>query len=770
MLPDTMTAEIARALGEGATDPTSRADIAATGSIATRESTAATTATPGATSRRRFLQGSAGAATALVLGLHLPPPARAQQSGAASVIQGSGEAADFAPNAFVRIAADDTVTVLSKHIEFGQGPYTGLATLVAEELDADWSQMRAEAAPSNTELYVNTLFGVQGTGGSTAIANSYEQMRKAGAAARAMLVAAAAEEWGVDAAEIAVAKGRITHPSGKESGFGAMAVRAAGQEVPAEPALKDPKDFVLIGTDLPKLDTTAKTTGRATYSLDLYRDGMLTVVVRHPPTFGATVASVDEAAARAVPGVVDVKAIPHGVAVYATGTYAALRGRDALVVEWDETNAETRSSAEMLETFRQRAGSPGLDVEARGDIDAPLADGARSFEAVMSFPYLAHAPMETLDGVIEVRDDGVEVWMGSQIQTGDHMTLAGVLERQPEEITLHTMFAGGSFGRRATPDAHFAAELASVAKARGGSEPLKLVWTREDDIRGGYYRPIAVHRMSGVLDADGNITHWEDTIVAQSIVAGTSMEGMAENGIDPMSVEGSKGLPYALPNLRVSLHTIASKVPVLWWRSVGSTHTGHATETFLDELLEAGGKDALDGRLALLEPESRDAGVLQAVRDLADWGSEAPEGRERGVALHKSFGTYVAQVAEVSVGDDGLPKVHKVWCAVDCGVVVNPNIVRAQVEGSIGYGLGAALYDEVTIEKGGTIKQSNFHDYRSLRIHEMPEVEVAIVPSAEPPTGIGEPGLPPLAPAVANAWRRLTGESVRQLPFPPVKA
>lgn len=721
-------------------------------------------------SRRRFIQGTAGTAAALVIGLHLPEGARAQ-SGAAAVIKGDGSEGSFAPNAFVRIADDDSVTVMMKHSEIGQGVWTGLATLVAEELDADWSQMRAEAAPANKDLYVNTLFGVQGTGGSTAMANSWLQMRKAGAAARSMLVSAAAADWGVNASEIQVEKGIVSHASGKTSGFGLLAALAAGEAVPAEPSLKDPKDFTLIGTDVPRLDTHIKTTGKADYSLDLYDDGMLTVVVRHPSKFGATVASVDDSAARRVKGVVDVRTIPQGVAVYAENTIAALRGRDALVVEWDESKAETRSTSEMLAEYRDAVGVPGLTAETRGDIDSPPPEGGQIFEAITEFPYLAHAPMEMLDGVIELRDDAVEVWMGSQIQTGDHMALAGVLERPPEQVILNTLLAGGSFGRRATPNADFAVELAMVAKAHDGGVPLKLVWTREDDVRGGHYRPLVVHRLSGAIDATGEITHWDDTIAAQSIIANSPMAGMAADGIDPLSVEGSIHLPYKLPNLRVSLHTMESKVPVLWWRSVGSTHTAFATETFLDELLEASGKDPVDGRLALLDPASRDAGVLNAVAEMADWKAATTEdGHARGVALHKSFGTYVAQIVDVSIGVDGEPRVHMVWCAVDCGVAINPNIVTAQIEGAVGYGLGHALYGEITLEKGGAVRQSNFHDYRSLRMPEMPAVEVSIIKSAEAPTGIGEPGLPPLAPAIANAMRRLQGDAVRRLPFVPVKA
>ena len=725
-------------------------------------------------SRRRFLQGAAGSAAALVIGLHLPQKARAQ-SGAATAFEADGSDVGFAPNAFVRIDEDDTVTVMIKHIEFGQGPYTGLATLVAEELDADWSQMRAAAAPADTRLYANALFGIQGTGGSTAMASSWEQMRKAGAAARSMLVAAAAKKWDVDAAEITIEAGRIAHSSGKESGFGAMAALAANEAVPAEPALKSPEDFRLIGTDRPKLDTAAKTRGEAIYTIDLYRDGMLTAVVRHPPIFGATLASLDDAAARKVSGVVDVQRIPQGVAVYATNTYAAIKGRDALRLEWDDSEAETRSSEELFETFRQAAASSGMEAESRGDVTIG-ADGARTLEAEYAFPYLAHAPMETLDGLIEIREDGVEVWMGSQLQTVDHGTIAAVLERPQESIRLNTMLAGGSFGRRAQPTADFAAELATVGRANADSDvdtaPVKLVWTREDDIRGGRYRPLAVHRLSGSIDADGSITHWDNVIATQSIAAGSPFEEMmVKDGIDPTSLEGSTSLPYRIPNLRVSLHTMEAGVPVLWWRSVGHTHTAYATETFLDELLEAGNQDPIEGRLALLgEEHPRHRAVLEAVREMSEAAGKAPEGRARGVALHKSFNSYVAQVAEVSKGEDGLPKVHTVWCAVDCGIAVNPNVIAAQVEGAIGYALGAMLHDEITLEEGGTIRQSNFHDYRSLRIGEMPAVETRIIASTENPTGIGEPGTPPLAPAVANAWRRLTGESVRRLPFARVQA
>jgi isoquinoline 1-oxidoreductase beta subunit len=657
--------------------------------------------------------------------------------------------------------------VLIKHIEFGQGPYTGLSTLVAEELDADWSQMRAEAAPADVSKYANTLFGIQATGGSTAIANSYEQMRRAGATARAMLVAAAAAEWGVPAGEIEVSRGVVRHPgTGRESGFGALAERAAGLAVPEDVRLKDPSEFRLIGTEVPRLDTARKTTGEARFTIDIHHDGMLTAAVAHPPRFGAVVGSVDASRALRVPGVVDVQQIPSGVAVYARDTWSAFRGREALAVRWDESGAERRSSSELFDLYRRRTETAGAAVAAsRGDAAGAIAGAARSLDAVYEFPFLAHAPMETLDAVAVRRADGVEVWMGSQLQTLDQAAFAEVLGFEPAQVRLHTELAGGSFGRRAQPDAGFAREAAEVlARAEPGT-PVKLVWSREDDIRGGRYRPLAVHRLRGGVDAGGDLVGWEQTIATQSIFAGSPFEAMIRDGVDPSSVEGAADMPYAVPNLSVDLHTMETGVPILWWRSVGHTHTAYAVETFLDELLEAGGRDPVEGRLALLGDAPREAGVLRAVAELSDWGGAPPEGRARGVAVHKSFESYVAQVAEVSRGEAGLPRVHRVWCAVDCGVAVNPNVITMQMESGIGFGLGAVLFDEITLEEGGTVRERNFDGYRSLRIPEMPEVEVRILPSTEAPTGVGEPGVPPIGPAVANAWRKLTGESVRRLPF-----
>ena len=708
------------------------------------------------TSRRGFLAGSAG----LMLAVTLPfGRARAQVAGEAMA------ASPFAPNAFIRIGTDDLVTVMIKHIEMGQGPYTGLATLVAEELDADWSQMRAEGAPANDALYANLAFGAQGTGGSTAMANSYMQMRKAGAAARAMLVAAAAAKWGVPDAEITVSAGIIAHePSGQSSGFGALAQAASEQPIPEDPPVKTADQFVLIGTDRPRLDTVAKTDGTAQFTLDVYRDDMLTVVVAHPPVFGATVATVDDSAALAVRGVQMVRQIPSGVAVYATNTFAALKGRDALSITWDQSAAETRSSAQMMDDFSAAAAEGGITVEEDGDL-SPLENAAQVLEAEYRFPYLAHAPMEPLDAVIETKAGKAEMWFGSQFPTFDKPTVAKALGIAPEDVTINVLMAGGSFGRRAQGSAHLAAEAGEVAKAAGRDGAFKLVWTREDDVKGGYYRPMTVHRLRAGLDDQGRIVGWENTVANQSIIMGTPMEPTLKGGPDATSYEGSSNLPYQFGARRIGWARMESPVSVLWWRSVGHTHTAYAVETFLDEVLAAAGQDAVQGRLDLLPIEaSRERAVIEEAARMSGWSGPTRDGKGYGVAMVKSFGTYVAQVVEVE-DHDGLPHVTRVWCAVDCGIAVNPNIIRAQMEGGIGYALGTALHSQITIAEGGMVQQSNFDDYPMLRIAEMPMVEVSIIASDVDPTGVGEPGVPPLGPALANAWRALTGKSQRSLPF-----
>lgn len=673
-------------------------------------------------SRRRFLQAGSG----LTLGFALPAAA-AEQAGPGKAGDMPAAAAGFAPNAFLRIGTDDSVTVISKHLEMGQGTYTGLATLLAKELDAAWSQVRIEGAPADASRYANLFWGkAQGTGGSTAMANSWEQMRKAGVAGRAMLVAAAAERWQVPAAEMAVRDGVVGHPgSGRQARFGELAEAAARQPVPAEPVLKDPSRFRLIGQPLPRKDAADKTTGRARFTQDVQLPGMLVAVVAHPPRFGGRVKSFDASRARAVPGVADVVAIPEGVAVLAGDTWSARKGRDALVVDWDESAAFRRGSEEILAAYRQLAKRPGRPARSEGDDEAAIAGAARVIEASYDFPYLAHAAMEPMNCVIRLDTDRCEVWNGEQMHTSDQVALAKLLGLGPDQVTIHTLYAGGSFGRRASKASDYVLECAHIAKAIGGRAPVKLVWMREDDMRAGYYRPLFHHALRAGLDAGGRIVGWQHRLVGQSIIAGSPFEAMIKEGIDPTSVEGAANLPYAIPNLRVELHSPDDVgVPVLWWRSVGSTHTALSTETFLDELAAAAGRDPLAMRLALLDAHPRHRAVLQLAADRAGWGTPlAPGGdgvrRGRGLAVHESFRSVVAQVAEVSVARDGQLRVDRVVAAVDCGIAINPDNVRAQVEGGIGFALAALLHGEITLDAGHVV-QGNFDGYPVLRIHEIP--------------------------------------------------
>ena len=715
--------------------------------------------------RREFLKAGAG----LTLGFYLPAGA-AQMSGPGKTA-GAAAAGAFAPNAFVRIGTDDMVTVIVKHLEMGQGTYTGLPTLVAEELDADWAQIRVEGAPADASRYNNLFWGpAQGTGGSTATANSYEQLRKAGAAARAMLVAAAAADWKVPADAITVEKGVVAHKaSGRKARFGKLAAKAASMPVPSEVTLKDPGQFRYIGKHVPRKDTHDKINGKARFTIDVKLPGMLTAVVAHPPLFGAKVKSFDAAKAKAVKGVVDVVQIPTGVAVLASDFWSARQGRDALTVEWDESAANKLGSAEMSAQYRELARKPGAVARKDGDAEQAYAGGAKKMEAVFEFPYLAHAAMEPLNCVVKLGTDSCEVWNGEQFQTGDQAAIAAVLGLKPEQVAINMLYAGGSFGRRANPHSDYLLEAVQIAKAINGPEsknrPVKMQWTREDDMQAGYYRPLYYHALAAALDAQGKPVAWKHRIVGQSIIAGTAFEGgMVKNGVDVTSVEGASTLPYEIPNLLVDLHTTKIGVPVQWWRSVGSTHTAFSTETFIDELAAAAGTDPVEYRRALLAKHPRHLGVLNLAAQKAGWGKPLPKGRGRGIAVHESFNTFVAEAAEVTVKSDGSFSVDRVVCAVDCGVAINPDVIRAQMEGGIGFGLAAALHGAITL-KDGRVEQSNFHDYPVLRINEMPQVEVHIVPSSEKPTGVGEPGVPPLAPAVANAIFAATGKRLRNLPL-----
>ena len=705
--------------------------------------------------RRRFLQSATLGGTALLVGFRFD----GRRVFAADEV--------FAPNAFVRIAPDNTVTIVGKHLEMGQGSYTGLAVILAEELDADWAQVKVEAAPADATRYNNLKLGpMQATGGSTSLANSWEQLRRAGATARAMLVEAAAQEWSVPAAEIIVDRGVVSHPpSGRQATFGELASKAATLTPPTQVTLKDPKDFKLVGKVVRRVDGAAKTDGSAKFTLDFSAPGMLTALIARPPRFGAIVKSIDAIGTRRVKGVTHVVQVPSGVAVVATSFWAARKGREALRVTWDESRAERRGSDDLFTAYRALALGPGQPARREGDAAGALRRAAKVIEAIYEFPYLAHAPMEPLDAVVRVGADRCDYWAGSQLQTIDQAAIARTLGLPPEKVRVHTLLAGGSFGRRGTFEGDVAGEAAAIAKAIGRDKTVKLVWTREDDIQGGKYRPLYVHRLRAGLDAQGNIIGWEHRIVGQSLMAGTAFEqALIKNGVDGTSVEGAANLPYDIPNLTVELHTTQVGVPVHSWRSVGSTHTAYSTETFLDELAHAAGRDPLEVRRALLAKHPRHLGTLNLAAEKAGWGEPLPAGRARGIAVHESFDTVVAQVAEVSRRPDGLPKVERVVCAVDCGTAVNPDVVRSQMEGGIGFGLAAALWSEITLVHG-RVQQRNFDGYRPLRIEDMPAVEVHIVPSGAVPTGVGEPGVPPIAPAVANAFFQLTGQRARRLPF-----
>jgi isoquinoline 1-oxidoreductase beta subunit len=713
--------------------------------------------------RREFLRLTTLAGSGLTLGVLLPGCGAAPAPAAAPLSM-----------PFVRIDPDNTVTVISKHLEAGQGVWTGLPAIVAEELDASWEQMRVESAPAQVPLYQNLAFvplGVhaQVTGGSTAVANSWQQLREAGATARAMLVAAAAEQWSVPASEVTVSEGVLAHAaSGRKATFGELAGGAARQPVPTGVKLKDPASFRIVGREkLPRLDTRAKSTGTQQYAIDVMLPGMMTAVVMRPPRFGGKVKSFDAARAKAVAGVVEVVEIPRGVAVVARDMWSAKKGREALSVEWDESGAEKRGTTQLLKEYRELArGKDALIVAQTGDADAALTHAAKRVQGEFEFPYLAHAPMEPLTAVCSLSSDKCEIWAGCQFHTLDQAAAAAITGLRPEQVLIHTLAAGGTFGRRATPDSDFVSEVTSIAKATGGKYPVRLIWTREDDITGGRYRPLNYHRIEAGIGKDGQVA-WRQRIVGQSILIGTAFEpAMVKNGIDPNAVGGSAAEEYDLDHAHVSWNAPKVGVPVLWWRSVENTHTAYSKEVMIDELAEAAGKDPVEFRLALLGKHPRHVAALKLAAEKAGWDRPFAKagGRGRGVAVHESFGTVVAQVAEVTVKGDKLT-VDRVVCAVDCGIAVTPDVVKAQMQSAIGFGLSAALSGRITLTDGH-VDQSNFHQYTVLRLPDMPRaIEVYIVPSTNPPSGVGEPGTPPIAPAVANAVRAATGIRLHTLPF-----
>lgn len=711
--------------------------------------------------RRGFLLAAIASSTGLALGFTLP-----ERGLGAAAAQPVRRPSPF--GAYLFIDRDNQITVLSAHMDMGQGIYHGLATLVAEELGAAVDDITVEGVAGNPRLYGNLTVGgaFQMTGGSSATPSSWERYRRAGATARAMLITAAARAWKVKPESIETDGLFLVHNSGKRASFGAMADVAADLSVPTQVTLKAPSEWTRIGTDSTfRAAGRDKVTGKFIYTIDVKRPNMVYATIAHPPLFGGKVRNVDTSAAKAVAGVTDVLTIPRGVAVVATNTYAAIKGRDALKIDWDLSAAEKRGSAELREEYRRALATPGIIAAERGNARSTLAAADKVLDVAFEFPYLAHAALEPLDAVVERKDDMLEIWGGHQLPDFYQAIAAQIAGLAPDRVKMHVMPTGGGFGRRAVPDGDIIAEATSIAKAIDWRAPVKLMWTRENDMRGGRYRPFYIHKVRASLGANGRIGAWHQHIVGQSIAAGTAFEAsLVSGGIDPTSVEGAADMPYEIVNRQVEVTNMRAGVPVLWWRSVGHTHTAYAVETVIDELAAMAGEDPITFRLKHLPANARQRLVLELVAEKSGWKAPPPPDRYRGVAVHKSFGTYVAMVVEISFSPGGAFKAERVVAAVDCGIAINPDIIRAQIEGGVGFGLGAILHSQITLSKGA-VDQGNYDGFTVLRLDEMPRVEVHILPSTEPPSGIGEPGVPPIGPAFANALAAASGKRVRILPF-----
>ncbi|WP_260955713.1 xanthine dehydrogenase family protein molybdopterin-binding subunit [Pseudomonas citri] len=673
------------------------------------------------------------------------------------------------PSAFVQIAPSGEVTVTINRLEFGQGVQTGLPMILAEELDADWSLVRSRNG-NNDAAYMDPAFGIHLTGGSNSIKNSYTQYRELGARARAMLLSAAAARWNVDVASLTTQAGTVLGPAGRKASYGELAEAAMAMPVPEQITLKDPKDFRIIGQATTRIDAKAKSSGQQAFGIDMHLPGQLTAVVARPPVFGARIATLDDSAARAAKGVKAVLRVPldggaEGVAVVADSYWQAKLARDALKVEWNTAGVEKVDSEKQLGQYRELADQPG---PRHFDADmAPLANAPHRLDAEFVFPYLAHAPMEPLNCTVQLADQGAQLWVGTQFAGGDGAAAAKVLGLKPEQVLVNVQTAGGGFGRRGVPTNDFvvlACEVAKAARTAGVNAPIRTLWSREDDIKGGYYRPMHLHRARIGFDDSGKVLAWDHTLVGQSILSGTLFGARVKNGIDPTATEGLRD-PYPVP-MRLTVHHPKLNVPVLWWRSVGSTHTAFVMETLIDEIARTTRQDPVAYRMKLFGEQSpRHRAALQLAVDKSEYGKrQLPEGRAWGVAVHESFDSVVAYVVEASV-QGGRAVLHNVTAGVHCNLAVNPRSVEAQVQGAALMGLSMCLPGGAITLKDGVVQQSNFADFSVPRITDMPEIAVHIVPSAEPPTGMGEPGLPALAPAFANAVASLTGRPVRELPF-----
>ncbi len=699
--------------------------------------------------RRNFLKTGAGISGGLIIGFMIPAHA-----GRLKKIFGEPEGAiTFAPNAFLQVGSDNSIKVLLAHAEMGQGIWTTLAMLLGEELDADWKNIKVEHAPPAKE-YFHTAWGMQLTGGSSTTWSEFDRYRKAGAAARILLTQAAANKWKVLPADCKTENGFVIHGNKKLS-YGALAETAAALKPPAEIPLRAKAQWKYIGKSMKRLDAPVKVNGKAVYGIDVKVEGMKIAVVAHPPVMGGKVKSFDATKAKQITGVVDVVQIPTGIAVIADNTWAAIQGRKALQVVWEPGENGSVNSATQFDEFKKLAEKEGKQVAKAGDVSAAMQQAVKTVSADYTMPYLAHAAMEPLNCTVKITADKCEIWTGTQMPGGDQAAAAKILGFKPEQVTVVTPFLGGGFGRRATMDSDFVTEAVHIAKLSG--KTIKMTWTREDDTQGGHYRPSFLHRVKAGIDAKGMPLVW------QHILVGQALPGDDGNG----SAEGISDSPYlkSFPNYSISQHAPKLGITTLWLRSVGHTHTAFAMECAMDELAQLAKKDPVEYRRMLLKDHPRNLGVLNLAAEKAGWGKPLPAGHFHGVAVHESFRSYCAQVAEISIAGNGLVKVHKVTAAIDCGQAVNPDGVAAQIESGVNYALSACLYGAITF-KDGVVEQSNFNNYRVLRLNESPAViETHIVDSTEQMGGVGEPGFPPLAPAVANAIFAATGKRIRQMPF-----
>ena len=699
-------------------------------------------------SRRAFLQTATAAGAGLVIGFHLSGCGRGP----------SGPVETVSPNAWLRINSDESILVIVDRSEMGQGVTTSLPMLVAEELEADWSMIRIEFAPAD-QAYTNPLFGMQGTGGSTSVRAAFGPLRQAGASAREVLIAAAAQNWNVDRSECHAERGAVIHgPTNRRASYGSLVATAKTLPVPESVPLKDAGDWKVIGTRVARLDTPLKVDGSAEFGIDVKVPGMLVAVVARCPVPGGRVASFDATRATAIPGVRNVVQISSGIAVVADGYWPAHKGRDALDVKWEEGATAGVSDASIAQMFAAKAAGPGAVGRRDGDAASAVARAASRVEASYDAPFLAHTTMEPMNCTAHVRADGVDIWAPTQFQTGAQGLGAGIGGVTPDKVKVHTTWLGGGFGRRFEMD--FIQEALEASKAIGA--PVKVIWSREDDVRHAQYRPANHHRMRAGLDRNGQPVGWVHRVVAPSIMARVFPETV-QNGLDGEAIEGAMEMPYAIANVLVDYAMADTGIPVGFWRSVNHSYNAFAVESFIDELAHAAGKDPYEYRRDLLTKAPRYLGALNLAASKAGWGTPLPAGHGRGIAVHKAFESFVAEVAEVSV-NDGNVRVHRVTCAVDCGPVVNPRIVEAQMQSAIVFGLTAALYGQINIDKG-RVQQGNFNDYLMLHMAEMPVVEVHIVPSTDAQGGAGEPGTPPIAPAVCNAVFAATGKRIRRLPI-----